>query len=344
MPTGFWSSLPRPCFVLAPMSGVTDAAFRRIIAKYGKPDVTWTEFVSVDGLLSPGRFRLEPDLWFTEAERPVVAQIHGRRPENFRLIARQLKEMGFDGIDINMGCPAKEVERHGSGAALIKKPELAREVILACIDGAEGLPVSVKTRIGYRTNETETWLAGLLETGISALTVHARTRNEMSRVPARWQVVSQLVALSRELIPDPAARPLILGNGDVQSLAEAKARVDETGCDGVMIGRGIFGNPWFFNREVEREELPLRRVVEVMLEHTALFIELLSEYKQLEFMKKHYKAYVNGFEGAAELRKHLMEAADFEEICALAALVPEKRGRRSEAEDLQDAVALPDCV
>lgn len=331
MPSGFWSNITRPCFVLAPMSGVTDAAYRRVIARYGKPDVTWTEFVAVDGLLSPGRWRLEPDLWFTEAERPIVAQIHGCRPDNFRIVAKQIVEMGFDGIDINMGCPAKDVERHGSGASLIKKPALAREIIAACIDGAGPLPVSLKTRIGYKTDETESWLAGMLDSGISALTIHARTRNEMSAVPARWDTVARVAQLARELIPDPALRPLIIGNGDVKSLAEAQARVDETGCDGVMIGRGIFGNPWFFNRAVERDELPLREVVDVMLEHTSLFIELLSEHKQLEVMKKHYKAYVNGFEGAPELRNQLMLARDFEEIKALAALVPEQRGRRGEA-------------
>lgn len=327
MPTGFWNSLPRPCFVLAPMAGVTDAAYRRVIAKYGKPDAMWTEFVSADGLLSPGRPRLEPDLWYTEAERPIVAQIHGCRPDNFRAAARLLREMGFDGIDINMGCPARDVERHGSGAALIKKPALAREVVAACIDGAGGLPVSVKTRIGYREDETESWLAGLIDTGVSALILHARTRKEMSAVPARWDRVARLAALARELVPDAAQRPLIIGNGDVKDLAEAQQRVEESGCDGVMIGRGIFGNPWLFNRGVERDELPLREVVDVMLEHTAHFVELLLDYKQLEVMKKHYRAYVTGFEGAPELRQRLMLARDYAEILELAALVPEKRGR-----------------
>ncbi len=314
---GFWSELPRPFFALAPMSAVTDAAFRRVIARCGRPDITWTEFVSADGLCSPGRARMMHDFWYTEAERPIVAQLFGARPEKFREAAKLVHELGFNGIDINMGCPAREVERRCAGAALINNHALARAIIEATRDGAGGLPVSVKTRIGYRNNQIDEWLAALIDADPAAITIHARTRDEASRVPARWDVVAHAAALARELRSDPATRPLIIGNGDVKDLAGGRDRVEESRCDGVMIGRGIFGNPWLFNRDVNRDDLPLREILEVLLEHTALYIELLGEIKPLELMKKHFKAYVSGFEGAAELRGRLMDAADYQQLSTI---------------------------
>jgi nifR3 family TIM-barrel protein len=313
----FWREQPRPLFVLAPMVGVTDAAFRRMFAQYGKPAAMWTEFVSVDGLCSRGRDSLLGELQFTDAERPMVAQLYGADPANFKEAARFVAGLGFDAIDINMGCPARDVEKHGAGSALIRDPALARRVVEAAKEGAGGLPVSVKTRIGYRVNEIETWLPQLMAAGPEAVIFHARTRNEMSKVPARWKVVARAVELAREIEPDAPRRPLILGNGDVKSLAEAQARVAETGCDGVMIGRGSFGNPWFFNRAVNRDDLPRETVLDVMLEHTALFLELFGETKRFEVMKKHYKAYVGGFEGAPQTRARLMAARDYAEVAEI---------------------------
>jgi nifR3 family TIM-barrel protein len=297
----FWKDLKKPFFVLAPMADVTDAAFRRIIAKYGKPDVVWTEFVSCDGLVSPGRERLLRDLKYTEDERPIVAQIFGAIPENFRKTAELVKSLGFDGIDINMGCPEKNIQKQGSCAALIKVPELAKEIILATKEGAGGLPVSVKTRIGYHKNEIETWLPVLLETEPAAITLHARTKKEMSDVPARWDIVARAVEIRNEMKSDT----FILGNGDIKDLAGAKRKVEETGVDGVMIGRGIFGNPWLFSGQIT--EPTLEKKFRVMLEHTYLFEELFSGVKNFAIMKKHYKAYVEGFRGAKELRVKLME-------------------------------------
>lgn len=310
----FWRELPKPIFVQAPMADVTDVAFRRVIAKYGKPAVMWTEFVSCDGLCSPGRGNLLHDLWFDESERPIVAQIFGGKPQNFTETAKLIQELGFDGIDINMGCPSKDIEKSCSGAALIKNPELAAEIIAATKAGAGDLPVSVKTRIGYRTNEIETWLRTLLAARPAAITIHARTRNEMSKVPAHWDVVKRAVEIAKEVYPDASERPLILGNGDVQNLAEARQRVAETGCDGVMIGRGIFGNPWLFNEDIDYAAIPLSEKLRVMLEHTKLYSDLLVDKKPLDLMKKHYKAYVNGFPGAAELRAQLMQTESYEEI------------------------------
>lgn len=335
--------MQKPIFALAPMADVTDAAFRRLIAKYGKPDVMWTEFVSADGLARApeepartadghrsggGRKKLLLDLIYTEAERPIVAQFFTSTPENMKKAALLAVELGFDGIDINMGCPDKTVEKQGAGAALMKNPKLAREVLRAAKDGAKGLPISVKTRIGFNKPELEGWLPEILKEEPAVVTVHARTRKEMSKVPARWEFVKRAVEI-RDEMKSPA---LILGNGDVKDLAEARRRLEETGCDGVMLGRAIFGNPWLFSRG-ERSDLgnlkrsDLKERLNVLVEHAKLFEELLAcpaeasakgeACKNFAIMKKHFKAYVNGFDGASELRAELMEtenASQVEEI------------------------------
>ncbi|MBX4204940.1 MAG: tRNA-dihydrouridine synthase [Candidatus Doudnabacteria bacterium] len=344
MNRGFWDKPKKPILALAPMANVTDAAFRNIIARYGKPDIMWTEFVSVDGLLSAGREKLLVDLRYSEAERPIVAQIFGSDPEKFEAVAKMLAEMGFDGIDINMGCPDRAVMKQGAGGATIKDPKLAQEIIVATKRGAPHLPVSVKTRIGCNKVEIETWIPALLKADLAAITVHLRTVKEMSKVPAHWELMPEIMGIvnnhrttssvsekSRYLTPgslppvEMETRPLILGNGDVMTLAEAEAKVAETGCDGVMIGRGIFGNPWLFNRS--KQIISISERMRAMLEHTRLFEKMYCGIsakggpafggKNFEVMKKHYKAYVNGFDGAKELRMQLMEAetsADVERI------------------------------
>ena len=294
--------------VLAPMADVTDAAFRRIIAKYGKPDITWTEFVSADGLmLAPeeGKQKLLKDLEYSESERPIIAQLFTSNPKHMEGAARLCAELGFDGVDINMGCPDRSIEKQGAGAAHMKDPERAKEVIYAAKEGASDLPVSVKTRLGYNKDELDTWLPHLLETNPVAVTLHARTRKEMSKVPARWERVAHAVSIRDEVAPDV----LILGNGDAASLAHARELAVESGADGVMLGRAIFGNPWLFSEHVPTLEEKLN----VMVEHTKLFEELLS-HKNFAIMKKHYKAYVSGFDGAAELRQKLMETKSASEV------------------------------
>jgi nifR3 family TIM-barrel protein len=312
MNQGFWQQLDRPFTALAPMSGITDAAFRRITAKHGKPAVMFTEFVPADGLCSTGQANLLPLLAYSEAERPIVAQLHGGHPDSFYQAARLLVELGFDGIDLNMGCPSRAVESHGGGAVLINDPPLAAEIIAAAKAGAGSLPVSVKTRIGYRTNELETWLACLLAAQPAAITIHARTRSQGYRSRARWEAVAQAVALARELCPDPRSRPLIIGNGDVRSLAEARQQAAESGCDGVMLGRAAWGNPWCFSLGPSHTERQLNEVLAVLLEHSALYLELLATTSRpLDPMHKHFKAYITGFRGAAELRARLMAATDY---------------------------------
>lgn len=313
MQNSFWNKLPKPFFALAPMADVTDVAFRRIIAKYGKPDVLWTEFVSADGLFLGGREALMPDLGYTEAERPIVAQFFTAKPEMMEKAAALARELGFDGVDINMGCPDRTIEKQGAGAAMIKTPELALEVIAAAKQGAGPLPVSVKTRVGYNRSELETWLPKLLEAKPALITVHARTRKEMSLVPARWEEVKRAVEIRNELAPEV----LIAGNGDVMTIAQGEVRAQETGADGVMLGRAIFGNPWLGNKNILVENVPLPQKLRVMVEHTTLFEELLGPHKSFSIMKKHYKAYVHGFDGAKELRMELMEAKDAHEVGAI---------------------------
>lgn len=323
MSKGFWVELKKPAslrggsstrggpfFVLAPMADVTDFAFREIIAKYGKPDVLWTEFVSADGLAhQKAREKLLIDFKFSKKEHPIVAQIFGANPDTIKKAAELVRELGFDGLDINMGCPDKTIEKQGAGAALMKNPKLAQEIIYAAKEGAGDLPVSVKTRIGYNKDEMETWIPALLETGLAALTVHARTRKEMSKVPARWERIARAVELAK------GSGTIIIGNGDVLDIADAKKKARETGADGVMLGRAIFGNPWLFAKK--KKEITVEEKLRVMIEHTKLFEKELGAHKNFAIMKKHYKAYVHGFDGAKELRVKLMEAKDADEVARI---------------------------
>jgi tRNA-dihydrouridine synthase len=379
------------------MEDVTDCAFREMFAKYSNPHpsplpegegkktgnsfVMFTEFVSTDGLMHPeGRKKLSIDLKYTEIQRPIMAQIWGRDPEKFYRVAEYLAELGFDGIDINMGCPQSKEIQAGACAALIREPKLAQEIIRATQKGAGNLPVSVKTRIGYSsTDEMEEWLKHLLEMELPAVTLHARTKKEMSKVPAHWDKIKEAVEIrNRE-----GSKTLIIGNGDVKSLSDAYQKVDEAGCDGIMIGRGAFGNPWLFkgiggrnpegvsssivapplagggapassfqgfsSREVnstttehinspttsplrgpllldptsheassdlrkeENTAVTPKERLRVMLEHAELFDRMFSGIKSFTIMRKHFKAYCSGFDGASELRAKLMETKSLEE-------------------------------
>lgn len=326
----FWQDLKKkrakssePIVVLAPMADVTDAAFRRIIAKYGKPDAIWTEFVSANGLIlatAKGKKKLLRDLLFDESERPIVAQLFSSKPEYMYSAAKLIREMGFDGLDINMGCPDRGIEKQGAGAAMMKNPRLAREVLRAAMagvaDGGEAIPVSVKTRIGFNKNELETWLPELLAEKPAVIIVHGRTRKEMSKVPARWEHAKRAVEIRDDLQKDLSEneKTLIFGNGDVTDLADAKKKAKETGADGVMFGRAIFGNPWLFNPKKNISEISIEQKLRVMIEHAELFEKLLGDIKNFAIMKKHFKAYVNVFDGAVELRGKLMKTNSAEEV------------------------------
>ncbi len=345
----FWNKLPRPFFALAPMADVTDPAFRKIIAKYGKPDVMWTEFVSADGLyhlnkianagdsrksllgeryaslhlasLSSGRHSSSPtpafaanplmrDLQFDASEHPIVAQIFGSNPETIAYATRLAADLGFDGVDINMGCPDRSIEKQEAGAAMMKSPAKAQEIIKAA-QSASPLPVSVKTRIGYNREMLEEWLPALLEANPAAITLHLRTRKEMSAVPAHWELAPRAVKIREAVNPSV----LLLGNGDVRNMTDAREKAASSGLDGVMLGRAIFGNPWLFSGRDESlisQQEKLHALVELAQE-----FEKLSPPKSFAILKKHIKAFVSGFDGAAELRARLMEAenaAQFAEI------------------------------
>ena len=324
----FWKKLPKPFFALAPLEDVTDAAFRRLIARHGKPDVMFTEFTSADGLFfanDSGQAKLQAKLLFSDSERPIVAQLFTASPERMKKAAEQVAKLGFDGIDINMGCPDKAVEKSGCGAALIKNPVLARELIRAAGEGSASrrMPVSVKTRIGYAEDELDTWLPELLAENISAVTIHARTRKEMSDVPARWDAVAKAVAIRDSL----GSKTLIIGNGDVTHIEDARpvrgktmlrsaseswtsngarTKAEMSGCDGVMLGRAIFGNPFLFANS--RELANTKDVkLKALSEHIQLFEELLSKTSNYSTLKKHFASYVKGWDGAKEFRMKLME-------------------------------------
>ena len=347
MVKGFWQKLAMsrrdldmPILALAPMADVTDATFRRIVAKYSKtknntPYVTFTEFVSCDGLCSSGKNNLLPILKYTEKERPIVAQVFGAKPENFYESAKFIKKFGFDGIDINMGCPDKKMIKQGAGAALMQNHELAQKIIKETKKGVGNIPVSVKTRIGYDKydkKEFKKWLTALLECEIAAITIHARTKKEMSLVPAKWEVVAEAVKIRNKFFGDKKDKTLILGNGDVQNVADAKEKARISGADGVMIGRAVFGNPWLFaNRATlfsyEQSELENKKYscgandiiffrnlkLSVLLEHTKLF-EKINKGRKFDVMKKHFKSYVSGFPGAKELRIKLMACENAKEV------------------------------
>mgnify|MGYP001610228423 FL=1 len=307
MQNNFWTKLKKPFFCVAPMYDVTDAPFRQMITKYGKPDVIFTEFVSADGLLSKGKKILKEHLIFSKKEKPIVAQLFGSNPETIKKACELIAKMSFDGIDINMGCPDKSVLKQGAGAELIKNPELAREIIRFAKEGAGKIPVSVKTRIGYNKNEIEKWLPELLAENPVAITIHARTKKEMSKVSADWSVVARAVEIRNKM----KSETLIIGNGDVKNKKEGLARAKETGCGGIMIGRGFFGKPWLLN---ENFNPTAEQKLEILLKHTKLFVKIFGTNKHFDVMKKHFKAYVNGFDGAKELRTKLMQTKNAKEV------------------------------
>ncbi len=323
----FWKKLAKPIFALAPMHDVTDAAFRNIIAKYGKPDVLYTEFVSTEALMSEkGHDKVMHYLKFSDVEHPIVAQVFGCKPEKFYETTKLVASQGFDGVDINMGCPEKNAVKGGSCAGLFHTPDVAQQLILACKQGAkdyakehgtEAIDVSIKIRIGDTKVDWENWITALLKAEPSAIAIHLRTRKEMSKVPAHWEVMPDIIKFINDHTT-PENRPVILGNGDVPNITEAKNLIRETGCDGVMLGRAIFGNPWLFTNAHSEEPLTpptLEERLKVLLEHTKLYEKYFDGTKPFDIMKRHFKAYVAGFDGAAELRAQMFEtksAADLE--------------------------------
>lgn len=316
----FWQEIKKPVFSLAPMEDVTDTVFREIIMGISSPgnlNIVFTEFTSVEGMNHPvGRERVAERLIVNESERrmlkkmnvKLVAQIWGRNPEVYAKIANYITEnYSFDGLDINMGCPVKKVFKTGSCSALIGEPKLAKEIIVATRE-ATHLPVSVKTRTGIKEHQTEEWISHLLEVEPAAIILHGRTQRMQSEGEANWDEIKRAVQLKNQIKPHIPFH----GNGDVFSYKQGLERINETGADGVMIGRGIFRNPWFFNPD--KTEISKEERIEKLIGHTRLFEETWDGIKNFNILKRFYKIYLTGFPGAAKLRADLMNVKDFDEV------------------------------
>lgn len=308
--------LPKPFFVLAPMDDVTDTVFRQIVAELARPDLFFTEFVNVDGLQSPGRPRLIHKLWLADNEKPVIAQLWGLKPGNYYKTTKQLKKMGFAGVDINMGCPVKTVIKNGACSALINNRALAEEIINATREAAgDDFPVSVKTRVGFTTVDL-TWLEFLLKNKLNMLTIHGRTARELSKVPAHWDLIGQTVSM-RDALSLPT---LIVGNGDVASRAGGKALADQYRLDGIMIGRGVFNDPFVFAQDSPWPTMSRQTKVELFIRHIELHQQTYNKNeRRFETLRKFCKIYINGFEGASNLREQFMKTNNPDEALALLA-------------------------
>ncbi|MBI2634111.1 tRNA-dihydrouridine synthase [Candidatus Peregrinibacteria bacterium] len=338
---GFWEKLKKPIIGLSPMDGVTDAAYRYMVCKYSRPDVVITEFTNVEGL-ARGAVEMLKAFIYDEIERPIVAQIFGVEPESYYKCAVILCELGFDGIDINMGCPCSNVARQGSGAALIKTPDLAKKLIritkkavkdwsegmtmekadvhtdiISAVDGMKNgriferrmIPVSVKTRIGYDNVVAEDWVAQLLEEEPANLTMHGRTLKQLYMGRADWETLAK----AAEVVHGSGLDISFLGNGDVKSPEDARKKIADYGVDGVLVGRATQGAPWFF----DGKEPDLKQRLNIALEHATYFAKKSGNiFGNSHFFKirKHLGWYCKGFDGAKELRKNLMTVENVEDV------------------------------
>lgn len=309
MTENFWRELPRPFFILAPMEDVTDVVFRHVVSEAAKPDVFFTEFTNSESYCHPeGINSVRGRLTYTEDEQPIVAHIWGDKPENFRKMSMGMAEMGFRGLDINMGCPVPNVAHHGKGSGLIRRPDVAADLIQAAKAG--GLPVSVKTRLGYTNiDEWQDWLTHILRQDIANLSIHLRTRNEMSKVDAHWELIPEIKKLRDQVAPDT----LLTINGDIPDRQKGLELANQYEVDGVMIGRGIFTNPFAF------EKVKKEHTSKEMLDLLRLHLDLHDKYSNLglrsfKALHRFFKIYVKGFRGASELRNQLMSTESTNEV------------------------------
>lgn len=312
MSKNFWKELPKPYFVLAPMEDVTDVVFRHVIAKAAAPDVYFTEFTNSESYCHPdGIESVRGRLTFTPDEQPIVAHIWGDKPEYFSRMSIGMAEMGFSGVDLNMGCPAPNVFKHGRGAGLIRRPEVAAELIQAAKAG--GLPVSVKTRLGHaKVAEWQEWLKHVLSQDIANLSIHLRTKVEMSQVPAHWDLIPEICRLRDEIAPET----LITINGDVPNRETGLRLIEEYGADGVMIGRGVFHDPFAFEKE-KKEHTP-KELLDLLRVHLDLFDDYASNNPRLfKPLRRFFKIYVRSFPGANDLRISLMETTTTDDVRTL---------------------------
>jgi tRNA-dihydrouridine synthase len=315
----FWDNLPKPFFALAPMEDVTDVVFRQVVARAARPDVFFTEFMNVSGFVHPkGRENVARRLAKAPTDAPIVAQIWGSQPEDFTRTAAELTRMEFAGIDINMGCPDKAVVKSGGGSALIASSELAIDIIKAVKNGVRTdaaqtpdtvVPVSVKTRLGYsNVDEWRDWLTILLKQDLDALTIHLRTKKEMSKAPAHHELIPDIVKLRDEIAP----KTKLIINGDIANRAAGVTLIEKhPGVDGAMIGRGIFADPFCFEKEPANHSQA--ELIELLCYHLDLFDKNGSD--KYEPLKKFFKIYINNFPGASSLRAELMATKNTAEAC-----------------------------
>ncbi len=306
-----WQKLEKPLFVLAPMEAVTDHIFRRVVTKAAAPDLFFSEFTNATGWVHAGEKAVGGRLAIHKNENyPIIAQIWGVIPEDIAALAKYCKDLGFKAIDINMGCPDSSAIKSGGGAAMVNNPGLATEIITAA--KSAGLPVSVKTRLGYsKPEEWRNWLGHLLKQNLAALTVHLRTKKEMSKVPAHWELMPEIKKLRDELAP----QTLLLGNGDVEDRIHGQQLITKTGCDGVMIGRGVFNNIFAFEKlakEHSKEEL-----LDLLRYHIELYESNTAHQRPYQTLKRFFKVYIRDFDGAHELRTSLMESLSVAEAQVL---------------------------
>jgi tRNA-dihydrouridine synthase len=312
MKNNFWKTLPKPFTALAPMEGVTDIVFRQIMLKISRPDVFFTEFTSASGLMSKGYAKVARALKFKNNELPIVAQIWGKNPEEFYKTSKICADLGFSGIDINMGCPIATVVKKGACAALIKNPNLAKELIAATKEGSK-LPVSVKTRIGFENEAINDWIGFLLEQNLAALTVHLRTAMEMSKFSAHWEYAPKIVSLRNALSPST----VLIGNGDLKSYSEILEKYKQYGIEGFMAGRGVFSNPWIFKKQPLESDDNSSKRLELYLKHIKLFEKIWQDDKNPDSLKKFSKMYINNFAGATEFRDKINSTKNTSEIIKL---------------------------
>lgn len=304
----------KPFFSLAPMEAVTDVIFRHVVAEAARPDVFYTEFTNSASYCSEkGEHSTRGRLHFTEEEQPIVAQIWGSKPDNFAQMAKGLAEMGYCAIDINMGCPDKAVIKSGGGSDLIRNPDLAAEIIAAAKEA--GLPISVKTRLGFsKIDEWREWLSHILRQNVAVLTIHLRTKKEMSKVDAHFEIIPEIVKLRDEIAP----QTLLQINGDILSVEQGLELAEKyPGIDGIMIGRGVFHNPFVFEKEAKSHSKD--ELIGLLKLHLDIFDEYATrfEIRKFEPLKRFFKIYIREFDGASDLRTKLMETKSTDEVRAI---------------------------
>jgi tRNA-dihydrouridine synthase len=305
----FWEELPKPFFVLAPMEAVTDIVFRQVVAKASRPDIFFTEFVNATSFCSEkGYVNTKSRLEFLPSEKPIVAQIWGNKPAEFAQMSQSLAKMNFSGIDINMGCPERSVVHSGCGSGLIRTPQLAGDLIAAT--KTSGLPVSVKTRLGdNQISQWREWLSFLFSQDVTNLTIHLRTRKEMSKVPAHYELIPEIIKMRDEIAP----KTLLTINGDIQDRQQGLELFKQYGVNGLMIGRGVFQNPFAF----AQDQTPRSR--DDLLALLRLQLDLHDQYsintpRKFDPLKHFFKIYIRDFSGASELRERLMQTKTTAEV------------------------------